>query len=202
MPFLSWEFQISVHLWEPPSSTPTPRTPQFGPWSELSFPRNSDYGLSFSFPCEIQSLGWSEFWSEFFARTMVWVSSREARNTITTTPSRTIPKTQPLQVAFSLLERVDLRCQKQGILGKKIAWGRVGWTGQKKEKRMRQRINANYFCTKFFDNPSGRKKTAFWDDFPLCITSPVGARDRYHLSFWRFFPCFIVLVAPIWGQSM
>ena len=51
----------------------------------------------------------------------------------------TVPKTQPLQVAFPLLERVDLRSQKEGILGKKIAWGRVGWTGQKKEKRMRKK---------------------------------------------------------------
>ena len=55
------------------------------------------------------------------------------------TPSRTVPKTQPLEVAFSLLERVDLRSQKDRILGKKIAWGRVGWTGQKKEKRMRKK---------------------------------------------------------------
>ena len=30
----------------------------------------------------------------------------------------------------------------------------------------------------------------------------VGARSRYHLSFWRFFPCFIALFGPIWGQSM
>ena len=36
-----------------------------------------------------------------------------------------VPKTQPLQVAFSLLDRVDLRSQKEGILGKKIGWGRV-----------------------------------------------------------------------------
>ena len=51
------------------------------------------------------------------------------------TSSRTVPKTQPLQVAFSLRERVDLRSQKGRILGRKIAWGRVGRTGQKKEKR-------------------------------------------------------------------
>ena len=49
------------------------------------------------------------------------------------------PQTQPLQVAFSLLERVDLRSQKEGILGKKIAWGRVGWTGQKKGKKDAQK---------------------------------------------------------------
>ena len=36
---------------------------------------------------------------------------------------------------FSLLERVDLRSQKEGILGKRIAWGRVGWTEQKKRKK-------------------------------------------------------------------
>ena len=41
-------------------------------------------------------------------------------------------KTQPLQVAFALQERVDLRSQTEEILGKKIAWGRVGRTGQKK----------------------------------------------------------------------
>ena len=41
-------------------------------------------------------------------------------------PSRTVPETQPLQVTFSLLERVDLRSQKEGILGKEVAWGRAG----------------------------------------------------------------------------
>ena len=55
------------------------------------------------------------------------------------TPSRTVPKTQPLQVAFSLLERVDSRSQKEGSLGKKITWGRVGWTGQENERRMRRK---------------------------------------------------------------
>ena len=55
------------------------------------------------------------------------------------TSSRTVPKTQPLQVAFSLRERVGLRSQKGRILGKKIAWGREGWTGQKKEKRMHKK---------------------------------------------------------------
>ena len=49
------------------------------------------------------------------------------------------PKTQPLQVAISLRQRVDLRSQKEGILGKKIAWGRVGRTRQKKEKRMHKK---------------------------------------------------------------
>ena len=48
------------------------------------------------------------------------------------TPSRTVPKTQPLQVAFSLRERVDLRSQKEGIFGKKIAWGRLGADRAKK----------------------------------------------------------------------
>ena len=42
------------------------------------------------------------------------------------TPSRTVPKTQPLQVAFSVRERLDLRSQN--------VWGRVGRTGQKKEE--------------------------------------------------------------------
>ena len=31
---------------------------------------------------------------------------------------------------------------------------------------------------------------------------PLGARNRYHLSFWRFFPSFIALLGPIWGRSM
>ena len=30
----------------------------------------------------------------------------------------------------------------------------------------------------------------------------VGARNRYHLSFWRFFPSFTAIFRPIWGQSM
>ena len=55
------------------------------------------------------------------------------------TSSRTVPKTQPLEVAFSLRERVGLRSQKGRILGKKIAWGREGWTGKKKEKRMHKK---------------------------------------------------------------
>ena len=49
--------------------------------------------------------------------------------------SRTVPKTRSLHVTFSLLERVDLRSQKEGILGKEIAWGRVGWTRQKTRKK-------------------------------------------------------------------
>ena len=53
------------------------------------------------------------------------------------TPSRTVPKTQPLQVAFSLLERVDLRSQKEGILGKNVAWEGWGGRAQKKGKNGR-----------------------------------------------------------------
>ena len=41
--------------------------PKLRPWSELSLSRNSDHGLSFSCPWQIQSLGWSGFWSEFFS---------------------------------------------------------------------------------------------------------------------------------------
>ena len=51
------------------------------------------------------------------------------------TPSRTVPKTQPLRIAFSLRERADLRSQKEGILGKKIARGRVRRTGQKRKRK-------------------------------------------------------------------
>ena len=43
-----------------PSSTPTPKQKHL-------IPRNLDHGLSFSFPWPMQSLGWSEFWSEFFS---------------------------------------------------------------------------------------------------------------------------------------
>ena len=50
------------------------------------------------------------------------------------TPSRTVAKTQPLKVDFSLQERVDLRSQKEGILGKKIAQRRVGRTREKRKK--------------------------------------------------------------------
>ena len=59
-------------------------------------------------------------------------------------PVQNRPQTQPhASCLFSARkERVDLRFLKEGILGKKIAWGRVGWTGQKKEKRMRKtRLN-------------------------------------------------------------
>ena len=52
------------------------------------------------------------------------------------------PKTQPLQVAFSLLERVDLRSQKGRISGKNIGWGRVGWTGQKRKKDAQNKVGA------------------------------------------------------------
>ena len=39
-----------------------PKHPKLRPWSEFSRPRNLDHDLSFSFPWQIQSLGWSEFW--------------------------------------------------------------------------------------------------------------------------------------------
>ena len=56
------------------------------------------------------------------------------------TPSKTVPKTQFLEVAFSLLERADLRSQKDRILGKRIAGGRAGWTlYTKKGRRMRKK---------------------------------------------------------------
>ena len=55
------------------------------------------------------------------------------------TSSRTVPKTQPLEVAFSLRERVGLRSQKGRILGKKIAWGREGVDRKKKGKKDAQK---------------------------------------------------------------
>ena len=36
------------------------------------------------------------------------------------------PKPSPCRSPFALPERVDLRTQKEGILGKKTAWGRKG----------------------------------------------------------------------------
>ena len=56
---------------------------------------------------------------------------------------RPSPKTHPLEVAFSLLERVHLRSQTERIWVKKIAWGRVGWTGQKKEKGCAKKVGKN-----------------------------------------------------------
>ena len=49
-------------------------------------------------------------------------------------PSRTVPKTQPLQVAFSLQERVDLRSSKRGFLGRKLP-GKGGADRAKKRKK-------------------------------------------------------------------
>ena len=98
------------------------------------------------------------------------------------TPSRTVTKTQPLEVALSLQERVDLRCQKEGILGKKIAWERVGWTGQKKEKRMRKKRWVKCVCA------------------TVQISADVSGRDRRSrhtsaasLPFWK------VVQVPLWN---
>ena len=44
-----------------------------------------------------------------------------------------------LHVAFPLLERVVPRSQKDGVSGKKNAWGGVGWTGRKKGKKDAQK---------------------------------------------------------------
>ena len=57
------------------------------------------------------------------------------------TPSRTVPKTQPLQVAFSLLERVDLRPQKfWGFRGRKNCQGKGGVDrGHKKSEKDAQK---------------------------------------------------------------
>ena len=48
------------------------------------------------------------------------------------------PKIQPLQVAFSLLEGVDLRSQKEGDLGEEQL-PREGWDGQGEERTKRIR---------------------------------------------------------------
>ena len=83
------------------------------------------------------------------------------------TPSRTVPKTQPLEVDFSLRERVDLRSQKEGILGEKIAQGRVGQTGQKKEKRMHKKRWGSFHRSHREISTRNRplSETKFLDDF-------------------------------------
>ena len=86
-------------------------------------------------------LGFLEFLGAFF-KTSPFLRARKKGFSFFScgaTSSRTLPKTQPLQVAFSLRERVDLRSRKGRILGKKIAWGRVGRTGQKKGKKDAQK---------------------------------------------------------------
>ena len=70
------------------------------------------------------------------------------------------PKTNPCRVAFSLRERADLRSQKEGIWGKKIAWGRVGRTGQKKGKKDAQKqihvcVSSCLFCDKLLRKVRG-----------------------------------------------
>ena len=50
-------------------------------------------------------------------------------------PFQNRPQNPALEVAYSLLESVDLTSQKEAIFGRKTAWGRVRWTGQKKRKK-------------------------------------------------------------------
>ena len=51
-------------------------------------------------------------------------------------PSRTVPQTQPVQVAFSLRERVDLSSQKGGDFGgRKLPGEGCGGQGKKKGKK-------------------------------------------------------------------
>ena len=51
------------------------------------------------------------------------------------TPPRTVPKTQPLQVAFSLRERVDLKFPERGDFGEENYVGKGGADRAKKGKR-------------------------------------------------------------------
>ena len=125
----------------------------------------SEFPLLYRFTVLLNSGGstspWSGFWSEFPRFMGMGVVPAPSRLTFFrapqeetkkdfslfscgATPSRTVPKTQPLQ-----LERVDLRSQKERILGKRIVWGRVGWTGQKKEKRMCKKRREQIFKDKF-----------------------------------------------------
>ena len=84
---------------------------------------------------------------------------------------------RPKFSAFSLLERVDLRSQKEEILGKKIAWGRVSWTRQKKEKRMRKkrRGSQGYQNQSFSNMLSGPFPPTLFPSFlsPLSPSGPV-----------------------------
>ena len=60
------ERECNSCMFESPLVYPyTKKHPKLRPWSEFPLPRNSAHRLSFSFPWSIQSLGWSDFWSEF-----------------------------------------------------------------------------------------------------------------------------------------
>ena len=54
-------------------------------------------------------------------------------------PVQNCPQNPTLGGSYCLLERVDLRSQKEGLLWRKIAWGRVGRTGQKKGQKDAQK---------------------------------------------------------------
>ena len=69
------------------------------------------------------------------------------------TPSGTVPKTQPLQVAFSLPERADLRSQKEGFWGRKLPGEGWGGEGKQKEKRMRKKKLENIHVSKECSTP-------------------------------------------------
>ena len=84
------------------------------------------------------------------------------------------PKTQPLEVAFSLRERVGLRSQKGRILGKKIAWGREGRTGQKKEKRMHKKRWVPAETSHFMGSCRG--------GLPAVVSSPLATPDSWPSS--------------------
>ena len=63
-------------------------------------------------------------------------------------PSRPAAKTQLMKVPFALLERVVLRSQKKGVLGRNIVWGAQG---ERKEKRTRKQKVA--YVRKFLHPP-------------------------------------------------
>ena len=88
----------------------------------------------------------------------------------------------------STRKSIDLRSQEDRILGKKSAWGRVGWTGQKKEERMRK----NKVLGKWRRFEGNKKKTTIAPNF--------GA------LFWRHFYYKTILAAMmvrpqsvVWG---
>ena len=60
------------------------------------------------------------------------------------TPSGPLPKTEPLpDCVFPLLKRAVLRSQKEGVLGKKIAW--EGWHRQGRKKGCTKKVGIPLF---------------------------------------------------------
>ena len=61
-------------------------------------------------------------------------------------PLQNRPQNQALQVAFSLIQRPRSEVPERGAFGEENCLGRVGWTGQTKKKRMRQKGGRIHKC--------------------------------------------------------